>query len=120
MFNIFGDILRRLQVLEAAILGRASEHFDRKIFKAEVALREGRTTRDQGWQGRGRRSPGAHEGCGLGIRVSGLRAFLHGSDNIIERNTSEPPSIRIGIPSRQHPSRAILKFESYHAALLSL
>jgi hypothetical protein len=55
MFNIFGDILRRLQVLEAAILGRASEHFDRKIFKAEVALREGRTTRDQGWQGHGRR-----------------------------------------------------------------
>jgi hypothetical protein len=32
-------------VLEAAILGRASEHFDRKIFEAEVALREGRTTR---------------------------------------------------------------------------
>jgi hypothetical protein len=33
-----------------------------------------------------------------------IEAAPRGSDNIIERNTSEPPSIRIGIPSRQHPS----------------
>ena len=41
MPDIIGQILRRLEALEAAVNGRASEHFDRKLFKAEVALREG-------------------------------------------------------------------------------
>ena len=41
MPDIIGQILQRLDALEAAVNGRASEHFDRKLFKAEVALREG-------------------------------------------------------------------------------
>ena len=41
MPDIIGLILQRLDALEAAVKGRASEHFDRKLFKAEVALREG-------------------------------------------------------------------------------
>ena len=41
MPDIIGQILQRLDALEAAMKGRASEHFDRKLFKAEVALREG-------------------------------------------------------------------------------
>ena len=41
MPDIIGQILRRLEALEAAVNGRASKHFDRKLFKAEVALREG-------------------------------------------------------------------------------
>ena len=41
MPDIIGQILQRLDALEAAVKGRASEHFDRKLFKAEVALREG-------------------------------------------------------------------------------
>ena len=38
MPDIIGQILQRLDALEAAVNGRASEHFDRKLFKAEVAL----------------------------------------------------------------------------------
>ena len=41
MPDIIGQILQRLEALEAAVNGRASEHFGRKLFKAEVALREG-------------------------------------------------------------------------------
>ena len=40
MPDIIGLILQRLDALEAAVKGRASEHFDRKLFKAEVALRD--------------------------------------------------------------------------------
>ena len=41
MPDILGQILQRLDALEAAVKGHASEHFARKLFKAEVALREG-------------------------------------------------------------------------------
>jgi hypothetical protein len=41
MPDIIGQILQRLDALEAAVHGRASEHFDRKLFKPEVAFREG-------------------------------------------------------------------------------
>ena len=41
MPDIIGQILQRLEALEAAVNGRTSEYFDRKLFKAEVALREG-------------------------------------------------------------------------------
>ena len=42
MPDIIGQIQQRLEAPEAAVNGRASEHFDRKLFKAEVALRERR------------------------------------------------------------------------------
>jgi hypothetical protein len=45
MPDIIGQILQRLEALETAVHGRASEHFDRKLFKPQVALREGRTMR---------------------------------------------------------------------------
>ena len=41
MPDIIGQIQQRLEALEAAVNGRTSEYFDRKLFKAEVALREG-------------------------------------------------------------------------------
>jgi len=41
MPDIIGQILQRLEALETAVHGRASEHFDRKLFKPQVALREG-------------------------------------------------------------------------------
>jgi hypothetical protein len=39
MPDIIGQILQRLDALETAVHGRASEHFDRKLFKPQVALR---------------------------------------------------------------------------------
>jgi hypothetical protein len=39
MPDILGDVLQRLDALEAAILGRASDFFDRKLTKPQVALR---------------------------------------------------------------------------------
>jgi hypothetical protein len=41
MPDIIGDIKRRLEALEALVRGRVSDFSDRKLFKAEVALREG-------------------------------------------------------------------------------
>jgi hypothetical protein len=45
MPDILGDLIRRVDVLEAAVCGRASTFFDRKLFKSELALREGRATK---------------------------------------------------------------------------
>src|SRR5262249_4026700 len=45
MPDILGELIRRIDALEAAVHGRASEFFQRKLFMAEVALREGRTAR---------------------------------------------------------------------------
>lgn|SRR5262249_20096070 len=41
MPDVLGDVLRRLDALEAAVFGRASQFFNRKLFKREVAQREG-------------------------------------------------------------------------------
>jgi len=43
--DILGDLIRRMDALEARVLGHASEFFDRKLFKQDVALREGRHPR---------------------------------------------------------------------------
>jgi hypothetical protein len=45
MPDILGDLIRRIDALEAAVLGQASEFFNRKLFKPQVALREGRHPR---------------------------------------------------------------------------
>jgi hypothetical protein len=45
MPDVIGEIIRRLDALEGAVLGRTSNFFDRKLFKPEVALREGRSMR---------------------------------------------------------------------------
>jgi hypothetical protein len=39
--DILGDIKRRLEALEALVHGRVSDFSNRKLFKPEVALREG-------------------------------------------------------------------------------
>jgi hypothetical protein len=45
MPDILGDVLRRLEALEAAVLGQASVFFDRKLTKPQVALRRANSTR---------------------------------------------------------------------------
>jgi hypothetical protein len=45
MPNVLGDILQRLDALEAAIHGRASDFFNRKLTKPQVALREAKSVR---------------------------------------------------------------------------
>jgi hypothetical protein len=45
MADVFGDLVRRVEMLEAQVLGRASKHFNRKLGKPQVALREGKSTR---------------------------------------------------------------------------
>jgi hypothetical protein len=62
MPDIIGQILQRLVALEAAVNGRASEHFDRKLFKAEVALREGVVARYSGWTPAPEKRPGPFPG----------------------------------------------------------
>ena len=45
MPDVLGDIIRRLDALEATVHGHASDFFDRKLFKPQVSLREGRHMR---------------------------------------------------------------------------
>src|SRR5689334_6473353 len=45
MPDVLADIIRRIDALEGAVHGRASEHFNKKLFKSQVALREGRHPR---------------------------------------------------------------------------
>jgi N6-adenosine-specific RNA methylase IME4 len=45
MADVFGDLVRRVEMLEAQVLGRASKHFNRKLGKPQVAQREGKSTR---------------------------------------------------------------------------
>jgi hypothetical protein len=39
MPDVLGEILRRLDALEGAVHGRASQFFDRKLSKVQVAIR---------------------------------------------------------------------------------
>jgi hypothetical protein len=45
MPDVLGDIIRRIDALEAAVFGRASEFFNHKLTKPQVALREAKSVR---------------------------------------------------------------------------
>jgi hypothetical protein len=45
MPDVLGEIIRRLDALEAAVHGRVSDFFDRKLTKPQVALREAKSAR---------------------------------------------------------------------------
>jgi hypothetical protein len=45
MPDVLGEITRRIDALEAAVFGRASDYFDRKLTKPMVALREAKSAR---------------------------------------------------------------------------
>jgi hypothetical protein len=45
MPDILGNLIRRIDALEAAVHGRASDFFDRKLTKPMVALREAKSAR---------------------------------------------------------------------------
>ena len=45
MPDVLGDLIRRIGALEAAVQGRASDFFDRKLTKPMVATREAKSVR---------------------------------------------------------------------------
>jgi hypothetical protein len=45
MPDILGELIRRIDALEAAVYGRASGFFNRKLTKPQVALREAKSPR---------------------------------------------------------------------------
>jgi hypothetical protein len=45
MPDVLGDLIRRIEALEAAVQGRASDFFDRKLTKPMVAVREAKSPR---------------------------------------------------------------------------
>jgi len=45
MPDVFADLVRRVEMLEAAVRGRASDYFNRKLTKPMVALREAKSAR---------------------------------------------------------------------------